>query len=1023
MDTSLDMDSMNLLQEMEDISNALKKQQLEQLSNSETITDINQLINNENNISSDDDISNMPVSNFKNNSIQKERLTSISNAIQNNKISRYQSTDNESEIFVSAKEDFVTASEQSETDLDRSDEDMFSKQRKKSSSTELKKEHMKMRINSFNSDIFNKRLFSMNSDILSHVTISDQKGNNSRQVSQEVSNTDKEEHTLMLDEQTQDVTKMLQRIDTGLENNHIVMDSDNSKDSTSYNNTLDSDGDFNSSFSLKIANKSNDAFNASDIESVASVKYSKFENDIKNNSDLRMSSNDEKRSISSSSNKFKTNRIISPSQIVQLSPNLPSFSSFENSFAVFDYSIHKDTRRSEYKDVMNRIVSSEIEYPKTSVNNSQLDQSRNVLRNLRRRVTSDILKAEVSDSENTIPQSNNNFTSNRIASSHSLLSEMNKLWDSAISDTAKEEPTNDDDKLKEDSNNENKISHIWKNENSSLTNLDVDAYKQSEMVKRTLKNSDDHVIQRTSTGLGIYHNLELIKESSDKQKDAFMGSASSDFAKEETGKKVIIGNVQDLLLQNGISLHDIKFDQESIKPQKDEIQFEKHDVLPQTPKESSNDFKKMKVSSPVKVVNREIVEKKPLVAIEQESEIDKNNEFDGKKRVLKLKNNELSNLGYLYISLNTLSLSNFINKSYPNMTFADKKAELQILFDNGKKIIESEWIPLTNINSGSLGENIDISSQEYMTEIPIKDTLDGYDDIVSSLQFTFKMRYDQPKNKVVEIQDRIPIIQSNKSNTDEPRTNSFTKKIFNRKGKTGSSNSNNSSIFTKAGRRVEYQTVIKKVEQKVQDPWSTNFSPDGETFGLFTAQLSFSDICLMTNILNSKKGDVLATSSFNNANLLKNIGSLDFKILHLSHVNNVVPKSISAISEIINRKEKILSIKFDRHGIMYQQGLDVPESSGVRRRKFVLENGLLNAYNVDDSEELKISINLENVNDILLDCESCPAPGFNFEMVFDDKSRVVLSCDTINQRKMWLNKIKEVLDVLRVVRELDIEIK
>ncbi len=50
------------------------------------------------------------------------------------------------------------------------------------------------------------------------------------------------------------------------------------------------------------------------------------------------------------------------------------------------------------------------------------------------------------------------------------------------------------------------------------------------------------------------------------------------------------------------------------------------------------------------------------------------------------------------------------------------------------------------------------------------------------------MRYDQPKNKVVEIQDRIPIIQSKQSNTDEPRTNSFTKKIFNRKGKTGSSN-------------------------------------------------------------------------------------------------------------------------------------------------------------------------------------------------------------------------------------------
>ncbi len=56
--------------------------------------------------------------------------------------------------------------------------------------------------------------------------------------------------------------------------------------------------------------------------------------------------------------------------------------------------------------------------------------------------------------------------------------------DSAISVTAKEENNKKmDDKTKEDSNNENKISHIWKNENSSLTNLNVDAYKQSEMVK------------------------------------------------------------------------------------------------------------------------------------------------------------------------------------------------------------------------------------------------------------------------------------------------------------------------------------------------------------------------------------------------------------------------------------------------------------------------------------------------------------------------------------------------------------
>ena len=286
MDTSLDMDSMNLLQEMEDISNALKKQQLQKVSNSETITDINQLINNENNISSDDDISNMPVSSFQNNSIQKERLSSISNVIQNNKKLRYISTDNESDIFVSAKEDLLTASEPNETDLDRSDEDMFNKQRKKSSVADLKKEHMKMRISSFNSDIFNKRLFSINSDILNHVTISDEKGYNSRQVSQEVSTKEKEENTFILDEQTQDVTKMLQKIDTGLTNNHFIMESDNS---TSLNNTIDSEDDFNSSFSLKIANKESDESHTSENESMASVKYSKFENEIKNNSNLRMS--------------------------------------------------------------------------------------------------------------------------------------------------------------------------------------------------------------------------------------------------------------------------------------------------------------------------------------------------------------------------------------------------------------------------------------------------------------------------------------------------------------------------------------------------------------------------------------------------------------------------------------------------------------------------------------------------------------------------------------------------------------
>ena len=302
-----------------------------------------------------------------------------------------------------------------------------------------------------------------------------------------------------------------------------------------------------------------------------------------------------------------------------------------------------------------------------------------------------------------------------------------------------------------------------------------------------------------------------------------------------------------------------------------------------------------------------------------------------------------------------------------------------------------------------------------MTEIPIKHTLDGYDSTVATLQFTFKMRYEQPKSRFVEIQDRIPIIQKG----GEDRTNSLSKKIFNLKGKPSST----SSTSGRKGGRIEYQTVIRKVEQKVSDPWSANFAPDGETFGLVTMKLSFAELSAMTNVLEGKKYSVLSTSAFDKQKLLKEIGELKVSVLHLSHVSKAIPKSISAINEIMNRKERVLGVKFDKHGVMYQQGLDLPESSGVRRRMFMLENGLLNGYSVDDAHDLKVSINLENVSDVVLDCESCPAPGFNFEMIFDDKSKVVLSCDTINQRKLWLGKIKEVLDVLRVVRELDIEIR
>lgn len=1012
MDTSLDMDSMNLLQEMEDISNALKKQQIQHISNSETITDINQIINNENNISSDEDILNMPISNFENNSVQNDRLNSISNVIQNNKNAGFTTTDNESDLFVSAKEEFNSNSELNETDLDKSDEDICAINKNNNSAFDLKKEHMKLRISSVNSDIFNKRLFSINSDILNHVTISDQNGNNSRQVSQEIQMYEKEENTLILEEQTEDVTKMLKRIETGLENNQIIMDSDNSGSLTnSHNNTIDSEGDFNSSFSLRILNKDSDGFNTSDSSSMTSVKYSKFAEDINNNSSLRMSSSDEKKSISSATNRFKASRIISPSQIVQLSPEPPSLSSFEQSFLAFDQ--HPiATKKSQYKEVMNRIISSDIEYPVAPSSNIQLDQSRDVLRNLRRRVTSDILKAEIPEIENSNLEGKGNISGNRISSSHSLLSEMNKLWESAISLTSNKPSTAGTSKADANVGNDNKITQLWQDNDVNPNNLTIDGYEQSELVKRTLKNSDDHVIQRTSTGLGIYHNLQLINENRN-QKESLSSTKKRSSSQE---KNIIIGNVQDLLLQNGITLDDIKPDQLNY-----EDVFVEKPVQPKTPKKNNNSvFEKVKINSPVKVIDREVEQPETKTPKVKSLPI---RELDGKKTVLKLKDNQLKNLGYLYVSLSTLTLTNFINKSYPTMTFADKNAEVQIIFDNGNKIIESEWIALSGENSGNLAAKINLSSQEYMTEIPIKETLSGCDDIVSTLQFTFKMRYDQPKGKIVEIQDRVPMVQNSNSKNSEDRSNSLTKKIFNRKPKQGSSSSGNSGLFTKSGRKVEYQTVIRKVEQKVQDPWACNFSPDGETFGLLTIQLSLSDVFSMTNMICDKKCDLLSTSSFNGANVLSKIGSLDLKTLHLSHINNVIPKSISAINDIFQRKQRVLKIKYDSNGIMYQQGLDVSENSGVKRRRFVLEEGLLNGYGTGESDELKVSINLENVDEVVLDCESCPAPGYNFELVFYDKARVVLSCDTINQRKVWLSKIKEVLDVLRVLRELNIVTK
>lgn len=1012
MDTSLDMDSMNLLQEMEDISNALKKQQIEHISNSETITDINQIINNENNISSDEDISSMPISNFGNSSVQNERLNSISNAIQNNKNAGFTTTDNESDLFVSAKEDFISGSELGENDMNKSDEDILTINKNNSSVHDLKKEHMKLRITSVNSDLFNKRLFSINSDILNHVTISDQNGNNSRQVSQEIQMCEKEENTLILEEQTEDVTKMLKRIETGLENNQIIMDSDNSGSLTnSHNNTIDSEGDFNSSFSLKILSKESDDSNTLDSGSLTSVRYSKFEDDINSNSNLRMSSNDEKRSISSGTNKFKASRIISPTQIVQLSPELPSLSSFEQSFLAFDQQ-PTASKKSQYKEVMNRIISSDIEYPVTSSYNLQLDQSRDVLRNLRRRVTSDILRAEIPDVENTNQETQGKLAENRISSSHSLLSEMNKIWESAIKSASNEPTTTETTKADASTGNKDKISQIWQDNDVSPNNLTMNGYEQSELVKRTLKNSDDHVIQRTSTGLGIYHNLQLINENRDQKE----GLLTSEYNNSSPGKKIIIGNVQDLLLQNGITLDDIKQDQLNY-----EDGLPESSLHPQTPRKNNNPvFEKVKINSPVKVIDRELEQPETRLPKRKSLSI---NEMDGKKTILKLKDNQLKNLGYIYVSLSTLTLTNFINKSYPTMTFADNNVEVQIIFDNGNKIIESDWITLTGNNSGALAEKINLTSQEYVTEIPIKEVLTGSDDIVLTLQFTFKMRYDQPKGKIVEIQDRIPILQNNNAKNSEDRSNSLTKKIFNRKPKQGSSTSGNSGLFAKSGRKVEYQTVIRRVEQKVQDPWASNFSPDGETFGLLTIQLSLSDIFSMTNVICDKKCDLLSASTFNGAKFLSKIGTLDLKTLHLSHINNVIPKSISAINDIFQRKQNALNLKYDTNGVMYQQGLDVSENSGVKRRRFVLDKGLLNGYATDDSSELKVSINLENVDEVILDCESCPAPGYNFELIFHDKSRVVLSCDTINQRKIWLSKIKEVVDVLTVLRELNIETK
>lgn len=868
----IDLDSLNLLNEMEIISTSLKKSSMEDAGKEQPLqiqADLNDFLQGSN-FSDADDVSGIP--SLTNDPIQITRLKAISNTFSENfqKQARFSSrVSTDDGCYESAQEDGFGDNN--------------------------------------NDEFINSRI---SSSVIQRIILSD--GNdNSRHLSQEYLHED----------------------DEG--SNTIIMAAETSSGS-----------EFNSSFSVD--NKTNDK---------------------------RVSSN----SSQGSTNKFKTNRIISPSQVYTLSPSMPlaeGVSNYGNRKSILKQVLDSLSPVSTYSSVFDNGIDDQLSYTarnetypqQRNVSQENLIKSRQILQNIQRRVTSDVLLPKEEESK-------------RVVSTSSLKNELDKIWESVVGNDLVPTDTSFPKELGVDANSKS----LWTPEEAEETSLDNSFSNGKSVIDRALKLEDEYElpVQRSSTGLGIYHN-------------------NTDQVESE--KKISKGNILDLLNRNGVTLVDnsLVYQAMNEKEKEDYVQHCEVD-MPSTPQKkmcpNSGMYSKNKIPSPVKVI-----EPKQKAPVEKEASSKPSplaeTEVTSKNRRLKLKDATIKDLGYLYISLDTLSLSTFALKSNSTLSFKDKNCKIQILFDNCHKIIESEWVSLNELNS-KLTSFIDLSSQEFATEIPTKDVLKNRDDTIFEIQITLKMKYDHPKSKIIEIQDRVPVSSSSATsygNSQEAdRSNSLTK-IF----KKGSKHKNSPKL-----RNVEYQTVTKKITQQIPDPWSSNFAPDNTTFATISLPITLHfiegtshKVTMETAVVKSVLGDC------------KQIGLLSFKALRLENTATVLPKSISAIEAILDRREKVKNKIFS--GVMYQQGLDLGEM--VKRRHFELRDGTLVGSTGGDD---KVIVNLENVSSVLIDCE-CPLPGYNFELLFEGNTgeRLLLSCDSIKERRKWLHRISELLEIITVVKEL-----
>ncbi|XBW37556.1 hypothetical protein QEN19_003137 [Hanseniaspora menglaensis] len=874
----IDLDSINLLNEMEIISSSLKKQSLvsEQKVNvsvKETAPEINDFLNGTS-FSDSDEISEIP--NLKNDALQLKRLRAISNTLTENiqrqtRLASYATTDDG--CYESAQEEILK--------------------------------------NVSNDDFKQSRVAS---SVIQRIIVSDE-NDNSRHLTPEI-----------LEDQGEDC------------DNTIMMPGETSQDS-----------DFNSSFSLVLNQNENRNLSSSSQES---------------------------------QNKFKTSRIISEPYVYTLSPVMPlseQFSSNGERKSTLMQVLDSLSPVSTYSSTF--VPSSKTKFVRNSksanISNNidladdKLVRSREILQNIQKRINSEIVLTNEEETK-------------RVASTSSLKNELNKIWDSFIQDdsiaTTSVEANSELKSLQS--------MNLWNGYENQNIKLDDSFLLEEPKIEKTLKfdNEFEMPIQRSSTGLGVYHSkIEL----------------------DESNKKIVKGNITDLLTKNGVSLIDNSLVYQPPKDQDTQLENSiliEDTYMPSTPKKKNQvigeTFGKNKISSPVKVIlpHRKVSVKEsyePVLNVETLSAENIAN------KCLKLKDGKLENLGYLYISLETLTLSNFVFPNEHNATFKEKNCQIQLLFDNSKKVVESEWVSLDDTNS-KYTKVIDLTSQEFATEVPIKNILKNKNDKIFEINLTLKMKYTQPKTKVIEIQDRVPVEttfvkSSNSAETD--RSNSLTK-IF----KMG-----NKQRQSPKKRNIEYQTITKKINQVAPDPWASNFAPDTQTFATVSLPITLNFIQEVSHLISV---DTVVVKSVVGEG--KQIGLLSYKSLYLGKTANILPKSISAIQTILEKKEKIIGKRFS--GVMYQQGLDLGEQ--VKRRDFSLEDGnLVGRYN----NEIRVVVNLENVVKLIVDSE-CTLPGYSFELLFAGKNneKLLLSCDSIKKRREWLGRISEIVDILTVVGELDI---